>query len=137
MTRTRFLLAVVLTAVLSLTLALVAQADGSKFGIKEYDDFHEVLRELHHVVMPKKDYEQIRSQAPELVNRGYAIVKVDVPTSHQPANVEEFKGELRKFEAHLRTFAVAAENGTNQQVVETFDAVHDSFEALAGMLRRK
>ncbi len=137
MTRTRFLSALVFTALLAMPFTLVARATTPDIGIKEYDDFHEVLHTLEHEAMPKKDYDNIRNQAAELVKRGYAIVKLDVPTSQQPANVEEFKRELEKFQESLKTFAKAADKGTNQQVGETFSVVHDSFETLAGMLRRK
>lgn len=137
MTRTRFLSTLVFTALLSTTVTIVALANAPEVGIKEYDDFHEVLHQLQHEALPKKDYEQIRGHASELVRRGYAVVKLNVPTSQQPENVEDFKRELEKFQASLKTFAIAADKGTNQQVTETFEAVHDSYETLAGMLRRK
>ncbi len=137
MTRTRFLSTLVLSALLSATFNLSASANAPGIGIKEYDDFHDVLHPLEHEAMPKKDYEQIRGQAAELVKRGFAIVKLDVPTSQQPENVEDFKRELEKFQASLKTFAVAADKGTNQQLTETFATVHDSYETLAGMLRKK
>jgi hypothetical protein len=51
--------------------------------------------------------------------------------------VAEFKEWLGKFREALDKFRVDAEGGTDEQVRESYSAVHDSFEMLAAMLPRK
>ena len=43
------------------------------FSVKEYEDFHRVLRPLQHEALPKKDFQRIRARAGELTKLGRAI----------------------------------------------------------------
>ena len=105
--------------------------------IKQYEDFHRVLHPLEHEAIPKKDYATIRMRADELIDLGTAIVALGVPPGTKSEVVEQFKAELTKFRAALLSFGEAAKNGKDEQVKDTFGAVHDSFEMLASMLPRK
>lgn len=136
MTRQRLLSLLALTALLSFTFALAANAN-TPAKVKEYHEFHEVLHPLEHEALPKRDYEQIRSQASELVKRGYAIVKLGVPEGAKMENTEAFRKELDSFQTALKTFATAADKGSDDDLKNSFSAVHDSFETLAGYLRSK
>jgi hypothetical protein len=124
---------------LTLVVLLVTPAftfDGP-FGLKEYNEFHEVLHPLEHEALPKKDFQRIRSNAVELVKRGKAIVQVGLPSGTPTKYQEDFRKELKKFESALGDFTVHAQDGTDAQVETSFSAVHDSFEMLVGMLPRK
>jgi hypothetical protein len=105
--------------------------------IKQYEDFHRVLHPLEHEAIPKKDYATIRMRADELIALGNAIVALGVPPGTKSDVVEQFKTELTKFRGALASFGEAAKNGKDEQVKETFGAVHDSFEMLASMLPRQ
>ena len=105
--------------------------------IKQYEDFHRVLHPLVHEAIPKKDYATIRMRADELIDLGKAIVSLGVPAGTKSEVVEQFKAELTKFRGALASFGEAAKNGKDEQVKDTFGAVHDSFEMLASMLPRK
>lgn len=107
------------------------------FSVKEYNEFHRVLRPLQHEALPQKDFQRIRSNAGELVKHGEAIVKLGVPPGTAPGNVEEFRKELTKFSNALAKFSEHARAGTDDQLEAAFSSVHDSFEILAGMLPRK
>lgn len=107
------------------------------FSVKEYNAFHEVLHLLQHEALPKKDFQQIRTNAAELVKRGKAIVQVGLPSGTPAKDHEEFRKELKKFETALGDFSKHAQDGTDAQLETSFSAVHDSFEMLVGMLPRK
>ena len=85
--RTRSLLTI--AALLALTL-MPAPAFGSEsFSVKEYEKFHDVLEHLQHEALPNKDFRRIRSDAPELVKRGRAIVRLGVCRGEQPKLVSK------------------------------------------------
>jgi len=120
---------------LSVTYGVVSSA--KEFSVQEYEEFHRLLHPLQHEALPKKDFATIRAKAEELVKRGDAIVKLGVPRGTAPANVDEFKKELKKFDNALAKFSKDAKSGTDEEVEVSYSAVHDSFEMLAGMLPRK
>ena len=133
-----------LTASSLLSTSLIASAifasarhADEHFSVKEYNEFHRVLRPLQHEALPGKDFQRIRSSAGELVKHGEAIVKLGVPPGTAAKNVEEFRKELKRFDDALAKFREHAKAGTDEQLEGSFSSVHDSFEVLAGMLPRK
>ena len=124
----------------SLTLLAFAGSSGrssEEFSVKQYSDFHDLLHPLQHEALPQKDFARFRSNATKLVRRGQAIVRVGAPRGTAKDKIAEFRKELRKFDAALKTFRKAARNGTDAEVEASFSSVHDSFEMLVGMLPRK
>ncbi len=107
------------------------------FGVKEYDRFHEVLHPLQHEALPKNDFRRIRAKSTLLVNRGWAIVRLGIPAGTAADKREEFAEGLKKFGRALTRFKSRAKRGSNDQLKESYSAVHDSFEVLAEMLPRK
>src|SRR6185436_10165736 len=105
-------------------------------GVMQYDAFHDVLHPLQHDALPAKDFRRIRNKAALLAKRGNAIVRLGVPHGVTGKNKEEFGKELSKFKAANASFKTAATKGTDAEVEASFNAVHDSFEMLAGMLPR-
>jgi hypothetical protein len=124
---------------LLLSTIIVASRSSAEehFSVKEYNEFHEVLRPLQHEALPGKDFQRIRVNAAELVKRGKAIIQVGLPNGTLAKDQEAFRKELKKFEGALADFSKHAQGGTDAQVAASFSAVHDSFEALAEMLPRK
>ena len=124
---------------ISLALALfvsslvVASAD-EHFKIKEYADFHHLLHMLQHEALPKNDLATIRSKAPELIKLGKPIVKLGVPKGTKAENVEAFKVGLKKFDDALNQYGADAKNGNDNSLKNSYNAVHESFEELAGLL---
>lgn len=104
------------------------------FSVKEYEEFHDVLRVLQHEALPAKDFKTIRARAGELVTRGEAIVKLGVPRGVEEKTAPEFSEGLKRFGEALVKFKSDAGSGTDDQLKESYLAVHDSFEALADML---
>ena len=125
-----------LTFVALLVIVSAAFAAASEFGVKEYDDFHDVLHPLQHEALPKNDFATIRTRADELVKLGARITKLGIPEGTKTENREEFEKELRKFKAALAKFRKASKSGTDAELKTTYSDVHDSFEMLAGMLPR-
>jgi hypothetical protein len=109
---------------------------GATSGVKEYEEFHELLHPLEHEALPKKDFARIRTNAKELVKRGEAIVKLGVPVGTDKKNVTEFRKELKKFSGALKKFSRDARTGSDKKLEESFSAVHDSYEMLMGMAPR-
>ncbi len=107
------------------------------FGVKEYDRFHDVLHPLQHEALPKNDFRRIRAKSSLLVNRGWAIVRLGIPAGTSEDKREEFAEGLKKFGRALTRFKSRAKKGSNDQLKESYSAVHDSFEVLAEMLPRK
>lgn len=142
MTRLRILALCVLTAFLLSTASLSAPnsaitAPQHEFSVNQYEKFHDVLHPLEHDALPKKDYRRIRSQANLLVKRGYAIVKLGVPSGTSEDRKEEFAKELNTFRKALAKFKADARTGTDYQLKASYSAVHDKFEMLAAMLPRQ
>ncbi len=123
-----------LSAVLMLTFVALVQAES--FGVKEYDDFHDVLHYLQHEALPKNDLATIRNRAEELVKLGDAIVKLGVPDKTKSDKVEAFKKELANFEKFLAKYSADAKSGSDADLKKSYEAVHESFEELAHMLPR-
>ena len=119
------------------TVLNVRAGAADHFSVKEYNEFHDVLRPLQHEALPKKDFQRIRTEAAELVKRGKAIVQVGLPSGTPAKDQEEFRKQLKKFEGALGDFSKHAQDGTDAQLEASFSAVHDSFEMLAEMLPRK
>jgi len=107
------------------------------FSVKEYNEFHDVLRPLQHEALPAKDFQRIRTNSGELLKRGEAIVRVGIPKGMPKPRSEEFAKGLKDFNDSLAKFQKHAKDGTDAQLEASFSAVHDSFEMLAGMLPRK
>ena len=127
-----------LLAVTGLLLLMPLAVYGSEhFSVKEYNQFHDVLRPLQHEALPSKEWGRIRLNAGELVKRGKAIVKVGVPAGVTKEKAEEFRKELKKFNGALKKFNRDAKAGADGDLEASFTAVHDSFEMLAGLLPQK
>lgn len=107
------------------------------FSVKEYADFHHVLHPLEHEALPKNDFKQIRLKANELATLGEAITKLGVPPGIEAKSSEEFKEGLGNFTEALAKFKADAGGGTDEQLKESYSAVHDSFEMLAALLPEK
>jgi hypothetical protein len=107
------------------------------FSVKEYADFHQVLHPLEHEALPNNDFKTIRAKAVELVTLGEAIVKLGVPRHVESRHADDFKEWLSRFAAALSEFKRDARDGTDEQLKESYSAVHDSFEMLAAMLPGK
>ena len=110
-------------------------ATGEHFSVKEYNEFHEVLHPLQHEALPNRDFKTIRARAGELTTLGEAIVKLGTPAGVKEAT--EFQNELKVFAAAIAKFKTDAANANDAQLEESYLAVHDSFEMLAGRLPRK
>lgn len=107
------------------------------FSVKEYENFHDVLHPLEHEALPNNDFKTIRARAGELVKLGEAIINLGVPRGVKEKHVDEFKDGLKKFDEALVKFKSDAEGGTDDELRESYSAVHDSFEMLAALLPRK
>ena len=138
----RLAITVLILGLLASTIASLeirAQEHGSKhgFGIKQYDDFHDVLHPLQHEALPNKDFKTIRMKSALLTERGRAIVKVGTPAKISDENRAEFTRELKKFSKALSKFRNDARRGSDAQLEVSYSAVHDSFEMLAALLPRR
>ncbi|MDQ3472483.1 MAG: hypothetical protein M3447_01975 [Acidobacteriota bacterium] len=107
------------------------------FSVKEYEDFHHVLHPLQHEALPKNDFKQIRLKASELVTLGEAITKLGIPSGVEEKSREEFKVNLGSFGDALAKFKADASSGADDQLKESYLAVHDYFEMLAALLPEK
>ena len=112
-------------------------AEDHGFSVKEYEEFHHVLHPLEHEALPKNDFKRIRRKAGELFALGEAILKLGVPTGVAEKNVREFKEWLGRFDDAIYKFKADAKNGTDEQLRQSYSAVHDSFEMLAALLPGK
>lgn len=125
------------TSLLTAHGAITGSAQDQGFRAKEYRDFHEVLEPLQHEALPNNDFKTIRSKAGLLWALGQEILKLGVPKGVEEKSSEDFKEGLKKFGEALDKFKTDAGDGTDDQLKESYSAVHDSFETLAAMLPRK
>lgn len=129
----------ILLAASVVSIAVTAQEPHKKehgFAVKQYEAFHDVLHPLEHEALPNKDFRRIRAQSALLNKRGRAIVNLGVPHLTSDENRKEFGVELKKFSQALTKFRTDARRGTDAELAQSYSAVHDSFEMLAGMLPR-
>jgi hypothetical protein len=110
----------------------VAEDEG--FSVKEYAHFHAVLHPLQHDALPKNDFKTIRAKAGDLLTLGDAILQLGVPEGVEEKNVKDFTEWLNKFGNALAKFRTDVKGGTDDELKESYLAVHDSFEMLAAML---
>jgi len=134
--RSTYRACILTVAALALMLTPAATAQ-EHFSVREYNVFHDLLHPLEHEALPAKDFQRIRTEAPELVRRGEAIVRVGVPNGTAEKYRHDFRKELKKFKSALGKLKKDVKRGTDSQLAESFSAVHDLFEMLAGMLPRK
>jgi hypothetical protein len=125
------LLAILISTVGVRRVATAAVQDDVEFD--EYDLFHELLHPLQHEALPQGDFQRIRSTADELVTRGKAIVKLEVPRAPKSQR-QKFMDARRKFDRALAAFKANARNGSDSRLKKSFTAVHDSFEQLADLV---
>ncbi len=133
MKRSQALAVLPLAAILLLSLGASDASNAvvqHEFRIEEFQLFHDVLRPLQHEALPQGDFQRIRSMATELVTRGEAIVKLDVPEV-PGARPRKFLKVRKKFARWLTRFATDARIGSDAKLKKSFAAVHDSFEQLA------
>ena len=131
-----FVLSALLVFVFVFSEVTTSAAPQHGFSVKQYEEFHDVLHPLEHEALPKKDYRRIRANSALLVRRGQAIVKLGMPASMSEDNKEEFTKCLNTFSKALAKFRIDARKGTNARLKNSYSAVHDSFEMLAGTLPR-
>ena len=117
--------------------ALVPASTEHGWSVKEYELFHDILHPLEHEALPQGDFKRIRAEARELATRGQAIVNLGVPDGVDEKYLADFRAELKRFNEALTRFSRDATSGTDEQLKESYTAVHDSFEMLAAMLPRK
>src|SRR4051794_6829580 len=98
-----------------LTSLAVAPVIASEFDVKEYEEFHDVLRPLQHEARPAKDFKRIRSHAGELTKKGEAILALGVPKGTSQERVEEFSRGLQKFATALMKFSRQSKDGSDEQ----------------------
>jgi len=131
---------VLVFVILSLMPLVSAAQQGHRgkhgFGVKQYAEFHDVLRPLQHDALPNKNFKEIRAKSATLLWRGRAIVRLGVPGGMSKRNRAEFAKELRKFSQSLARYNADARHGTDTRLGASFSAVHDSFEMLMAMLPR-
>ncbi|MBA3438924.1 MAG: hypothetical protein H0T92_03535 [Pyrinomonadaceae bacterium] len=105
------------------------------FAAKEFDAFHDVLHPLQHEALPNNDFRTIRAKATELASAGEAITKLPLPKGAKAGNA--IKPQMKRFSTALAKFKRDAAAGTDAQLKESYVAVHDTFETLAGEWPRK
>ena len=131
-----FVFSLLLSAVFLISVIGTDAAAQHGFSVKQYEAFHDVLHPLEHEALPKKDFRRIRAKSAQLVSRGRAIVRLGVPAGISEEQKAEFTRGLETFSKALARFRADARRGTNDQLSNSYSAVHDSFELLAGMLPR-
>jgi hypothetical protein len=138
MKRSRSISVLKFAAICILTLGLPCAATNGAvqhgFQLKEYELFHDVLQPLQHEALPEEDFQRIRTMANELVTRGKAIVKLDLPQAPPNAKRREFAKSLREFDRALARFNIDARAKNNTRLKKSYIAVHDSFEKLAELV---
>jgi hypothetical protein len=129
---------VYLSKVAATTSVNAQEGHGKKHGmsVKEYDEFHDVLRPLQHEALPAKDFARIRAQSSLLIKHGKALVKLGVPQGTKDEHKDDFAKGLIKFKEALDRFKADAKKGTDEQLTSSYSAVHDTFEVLADWLPR-
>lgn len=105
-------------------------------SVKEYDEFHDVLRILQHEALPAKDFAKIRSESSLLIKLGKKLVKLGVPKGVKDEHKDEFAKGITTFNEALAKYKTDAKKGTDKQLSASYLAVHDTFEILADMLPR-
>lgn len=110
------------------------EAHGS-MGDAAFDRFHDLLHPLQHDAVPQNDYARIRRDGRDLVLAGRRITNNVVPAT--VADTAKFCDEQARFELALKEFDRAARRKDDAELKRSFASVHDTFEELASLIRRR
>jgi hypothetical protein len=105
-----------------------------KIALKELEDFHHQLHPLVHEAYPNKNYAAMRTAMPELLNAGKKVEKAKLPkefSSHR----NEFTKHSRTLVKQLQALVKKSKTLTEEQYGEKFMEMHETFEALANLLK--
>jgi hypothetical protein len=102
--------------------------------IKELDSFHETLYFIWHDALPKKNYSAIKETVPVLKTEIDSLMKVSLPYGCQK-DKEEFEKKRTALKDAVYQVALVCQKGTNQQIEEALDLMHERFMELNMLLR--
>lgn len=107
-------------------------------GDADFDAFHDRLHPLQHDALPQNDFARIRRDARDLVLAGRRITRRDAPAAlTSDSDVAKFCDEQARFADALKRFDRAAQRNDDRELKRSFSAVHDTFEELAYLVRRR
>jgi hypothetical protein len=102
--------------------------------IKELDSFHETLYFIWHDALPKKNYSAIKETVPVLKAEIDSLMKVSLPYGCTK-NKEEFEKKRTALKDAVYQVALVCQKGTNQQIEEALNLMHEKFMELNMLLR--
>jgi hypothetical protein len=141
--KSTFVLAIVLAVVLGPLAApeVMAQpkssnpaADEHAVPVKELNEFHDALHPLVHDSMPKGDLNAVRAKLDLLQKRAVAVQKAPIPKEFASRSKEydRLSAQLTKQVNELKALKRPEDR---EAFTKTFDAMHETYEELAGLVR--
>lgn len=135
------------TFVLAVVLALLAApvvmaqpkssnpaADEHAVPVKELNEFHEVLHPLVHDSMPKGDLDAVRSKLDLLHKRAVDVQKARIPKEFA-SRTKEYDRLSAQLTKQVNELKALKKPGDKEAFTTTFDAMHETYEELAGLVR--
>ncbi|MFQ5771701.1 MAG: hypothetical protein ACE5HX_14300 [bacterium] len=103
-------------------------------GLVEYmDEYHRVLRPLMHQALPDKDVAAFKENAPELLKCAEKVAAAEIPAKFA-AKKAEVETLTKSILAKTKTFYEICQSGSEDEILDTFMAAHDEYEALADIV---
>jgi len=108
-------------------------ADEHAIGMKELTEFHDVLHPLVHDAMPKGDLDAVRSKLDILSKRAVNIQKAGIPKEFisRSKEFDRLSAQLTKQVNELKSLKKKEDT---EAFTKTFDAMHETYEELAGLV---
>ena len=100
--------------------------------LKEMEDFHKVLYVVYHTDLPAKNWEAVRTAAPDLKAKAEAVTAAKLSTRLQP-KAEAFakaSGELVKAATALAGLGPKADGAAVEQAVQTLHSRYQDLEKI-------
>jgi hypothetical protein len=108
-------------------------AEESAAGMKELTEFHDVLHPLVHDSMPKGDLDAVRAKLDLLHKRAVAVQKGRIPPEFASRS-KEFDRLSAQLTKQVNELKGLNKKGDTEAFTKTFDAMHETYEELAGLV---
>jgi hypothetical protein len=102
--------------------------------IEALDSFHETLYYIWHKALPAKDYDAIKKTVPVLKAQVDSVMNASLPYACKEMK-EEFEKKKTALKDAVYQLALVCQKGTNQQIEEGLNLMHEKFMELNSVLK--
>ena len=129
-----YVIVLMMISVLSFPQEKTKQEHMQVGGFKELRAFHDVLHPLVHESLPDNDFTTIKKSLDTLLTRATALQKGKLP-KELAVRKEEFDRKSGELVMLLKEMVAMKDTVHDAMLEKQFNAMHETFEELAGLMR--